>query len=633
MLRFSQARWAFLATASALLAVALFAFQSDLASARPKTKPPLSLTISPKQYRLSVKVSTKPQALCTLAVSSDKKSATLPKLRANRSGAVTFTWGVPPNAPSGTWTFSVSCVRAGKTYRLKKSSTILTGGNGTAGVIEWDSLSTQTPGKGAGIPVVRVAVPDKRGLPDPGNDYPAALLGPQDSVEDQWDEYNRECTSFVAWALATRNGFNTPFYDNASGWGPDARARGYVVNSTPAEGSVAWDPAGHVAYVENVVGGDVQIEEYNHGYPTNPGTYDTRTVPAGNFQYIHFADVGPSSGAGNTAGGGTPGGGGATGGGPVASGAVPAAVVNSADTNMNVFYRDTSGNLVNEYWTNTGGWVHQVLASGMTGDPAAVQNSDTNINVFYRDTSGNLVNEYWTNTGGWVHPVLASGMAGNAAAVVNGTDTNMNVFYRDTSGNLVNEYWTNTGGWVHQVLASGMTGDPAAIQNSDTNINVFYCDSSGNLVNEYWTSTGGWVHQTLASGVAGDPAAVVNSATNMNVFYRDSSGNLVNEYWTNTGGWVNQVLASGMAGNAAAVVNSATNMNVFYRDSSGNLVNEYWTNTGGWVHQVLASGMAGDPAAVVNGATNMNVFYENGALSLINEYWANTGGWVQQTLP
>jgi hypothetical protein len=59
---------------------------------------------------------------------------------------------------------------------------------------------------------------------------------------------------------------------------------------------VAWSPAGHVAYVEQVIGGDVRIEEYNHGYPTNPGTYDTRTVPAGNFQYIHFADVGPGGG-------------------------------------------------------------------------------------------------------------------------------------------------------------------------------------------------------------------------------------------------------------------------------------------------------------------------------------------------
>jgi surface antigen len=147
------------------------------------------------------------------------------------------------------------------------------------------------------VPIVRVAVPDKRGAPDPGDDYPAQLKSlRQDSVQDQWGEYNRECTSFVAWALATRNGFNMPFNDNATGWGPDARRRGYTVNSTPAKGAVAWSPSGHVAYVQDVVGGDVHIEEYNHGYPRNPGTYSTRTVPAGNFQYIHFADLPPGSG-------------------------------------------------------------------------------------------------------------------------------------------------------------------------------------------------------------------------------------------------------------------------------------------------------------------------------------------------
>jgi surface antigen len=135
----------------------------------------------------------------------------------------------------------------------------------------------------------------KGGGGDPGDDYPAKWRNaPMDSMLDQWREYNRECTSFVAWALYSRNGFNMPFFDNANNWGPDAARRGYAVNSTPAVGSVAWSNAGsygHVAYVVAVGGGNVTIEEYNEHWD---GTYDKRTVPAGAFTgYIHFKDTPP----------------------------------------------------------------------------------------------------------------------------------------------------------------------------------------------------------------------------------------------------------------------------------------------------------------------------------------------------
>ena len=136
--------------------------------------------------------------------------------------------------------------------------------------------------------------PPRGRLGDPGDDYPAALKNqPMDHVVDQWGERNRECTSFVAWALASRNRFNMPFHDNAVGWGPDARARGYRVDSHPAVGSVAWSnarPYGHVAYVEDVNGSQVHIEEYNHD---GTGHYTSRTVPSAAFNgYIHFADTG-----------------------------------------------------------------------------------------------------------------------------------------------------------------------------------------------------------------------------------------------------------------------------------------------------------------------------------------------------
>ena len=131
------------------------------------------------------------------------------------------------------------------------------------------------------------------GGPNPGpaiDDYPAQWRNiPMDSVFDTWREYNRECTSFVAFRLSSRNGYTMPFYDNASGWGSDFQARGMAPNNQPAVGSIAWKAGGdHVAWVRAVGNGTVTIEEYNEYYN---GTYSIRTVPSSTFQYIHPKDL------------------------------------------------------------------------------------------------------------------------------------------------------------------------------------------------------------------------------------------------------------------------------------------------------------------------------------------------------
>jgi surface antigen len=124
------------------------------------------------------------------------------------------------------------------------------------------------------------------------DDYPAPWRAPtaQGTVFDSWGEYNRECTSFVAWRLHSRNGFEMPFNADAYNWGPDAAGRGYTVNMVPANGAVAWWSSGHVAWIETVNGSAVTIEEYNHD---SHGNYSERTIPANSVSgYIHFKDIG-----------------------------------------------------------------------------------------------------------------------------------------------------------------------------------------------------------------------------------------------------------------------------------------------------------------------------------------------------
>jgi surface antigen len=123
----------------------------------------------------------------------------------------------------------------------------------------------------------------------PVDDYPAKWKDiAQDAVFDDWGMYNRECVSFVAFRLATRNGFAMPFHDNADRWGPRAQALGYTVDDTPAIGAVAWKASGHVAWVRHVDGNTVFVEDYNVHLN---GTYSEYSTPKSEWRYIHFADL------------------------------------------------------------------------------------------------------------------------------------------------------------------------------------------------------------------------------------------------------------------------------------------------------------------------------------------------------
>ncbi|EFQ56642.1 RICIN domain-containing protein [Streptococcus downei] len=127
-----------------------------------------------------------------------------------------------------------------------------------------------------------------------GDDYPAYLKNAApDSVIDPWRLYNRECTSFTAWRLQSVNGFTIPgAYGNGGQWGYRARREGYRVDNNPAIGSVGWlddGSYGHVAWISNVMGDNVEIEEYNYGYTHN---YHRRVAHKSAFTgYIHFKDL------------------------------------------------------------------------------------------------------------------------------------------------------------------------------------------------------------------------------------------------------------------------------------------------------------------------------------------------------
>lgn len=129
-----------------------------------------------------------------------------------------------------------------------------------------------------------------------GDDYPAYYKNGSQSI-DKWRMYSRQCTSFAAFRLSSVNGFELPgAYGNANEWGYRARREGYRVDNKPAIGAIAWSTAGgygHVAWVSNVMGDNIEIEEYNYDYK---GNYNKRIVKASKMTgFIHFKDLSSNS--------------------------------------------------------------------------------------------------------------------------------------------------------------------------------------------------------------------------------------------------------------------------------------------------------------------------------------------------
>lgn len=133
-----------------------------------------------------------------------------------------------------------------------------------------------------------------------GDDYPSSWKYGGFGV-DPWTMYWRQCTSFAAYRLSNTNGFTLPVgYGNAITWGPIARANGHRVDMNPAVGSIAWfsdgvngaEYMGHVAWVAEVNGDQVTIEEYNYNAGQGPEKYHKRSFHKSQVSgYIHFKDL------------------------------------------------------------------------------------------------------------------------------------------------------------------------------------------------------------------------------------------------------------------------------------------------------------------------------------------------------
>jgi len=133
------------------------------------------------------------------------------------------------------------------------------------------------------------------------DDYPAKWKeAKRGTLTDDGNNLNRECTSFVWWCLFSRNGYTLALpaeKRNSINWADSAREMGIIVDNNPAVGSVAWwdlsktvnSGYGHVAWVAEVNGEYIAIEEYNY---IGDGIYSARIIHKSEVHaYIHFKDI------------------------------------------------------------------------------------------------------------------------------------------------------------------------------------------------------------------------------------------------------------------------------------------------------------------------------------------------------
>ncbi|WP_373729802.1 RICIN domain-containing protein [Bacteroides heparinolyticus] len=129
------------------------------------------------------------------------------------------------------------------------------------------------------------------------DDYPDEYRNFRLDQADKWNFCARNCTSFAAWCLNSRNGvkfhnyFGGVHWGHAKNWKYAAQKLGYGVDKNPRVGDIAYWGAGkygHVAYVTAVNGDSVTVEEYNFKVT---GGYGTRTLNKSAFDaFLHIGE-------------------------------------------------------------------------------------------------------------------------------------------------------------------------------------------------------------------------------------------------------------------------------------------------------------------------------------------------------
>ena len=184
-------------------------------------------------------------------------------------------------------------------------------------------------------------------------------------------------------------------------------------------------------------------------------------------------------------------------------------VASQGSSQLDVFWRDSVGNLIQKSYT-AAGWGAGTIsrgqpAGGFTGDPAVASWGSNRLDVFVRGNDNKLYQWWWDGTPrGWV--TIDNGPIASSPAVTDAGNGILFVFARTSSGNIQYRKYTNATGWIAGWKSIGTPpggfaiGDPVAV--NDGSVVHLFTNAGNNQIYQKWSADGGvtWNGWTALGG-------------------------------------------------------------------------------------------------------------------------------------
>jgi hypothetical protein len=253
---------------------------------------------------------------------------------------------------------------------------------------------------------------------------------------------------------------------------------------------------------------------------------------------------------------------------------------------LDAFYRGSDNTLRHRYfnygdaaWSAEENLGSPSATNTLTSDPAVVSWGDNRIDIFARDTGGQMVHKWWA--GGWSGWELNMGAIAGKPAVASQANGFLDVFARNASNQLIIRSYRPTSGWsVWGTIGGALSSDPAAVSWSNNRLDVFAQNASAHL-QHWWYAGGGWsAAEDLGGSVYGTPAVTSWGTNRLDIFARNASNQLSHLAWMpGWSAWETLTAAGTFTGGPGAVSWGPNRIDILTRNASGYMYQFTWIDT------------------------------------------------------
>lgn len=254
---------------------------------------------------------------------------------------------------------------------------------------------------------------------------------------------------------------------------------------------------------------------------------------------------------------------------------------------LDAFYRGSDNTLRHRYfnygdssWSAEENLGSPSAANKLSSDPAAVSWSDGRIDIFARDTNGQLVHKWWD--GGWSGWEVNMGAITGKPAVASQEWGSLDVLARNASNQLIIRSYRRASGWsAWGTIGGALSSDPAAVSWGPGRLDVFARNASNHLQHWWWATGAGWsAAEDLGGSVLSAPAVTSWGANRLDIFARNSANRLVRRSWANRwSAWETLTAAGTFTGGPGAVSWGPNRIDILFRNSASSMYQFTWIDT------------------------------------------------------